>query len=614
MHGCRRGYRMGQYLIYALNGGVYLKSLSYGGNDVADAAASISSELESFGIVSIDPGEITKAVQDTEKAEHLLKSDPPADFPGRCWVEIKDDEGVAYISVTSPLGNGSGVDGSDIRNEISKAGAGEFLLLEDEITSAIGKAKNADEPYTCKIAERRDAVADVEISQDNLEVFLTTKHPHGGAQLTVETIKNVLNEKEIKFGILDEEIERIVNEGEEVSKVLIARGKEPVSGEDGRIEYHFDAFMEKTGPRIDEQDIANFKELGLFESVKPGEILATRIPPTAGEDGTNVLGNPIPATPGKDVSLPVGKNTEEGDDSNALVATCEGQPKLVSGKVTVDEVLTVKGDIDLSTGNIDFVGSVVIHGAISSGFKIKAGDSVTCLDVVEGAEIEAVGDVILKWGMKGQSKGKITAGGNVTAKFLETCSVKAGGSVIVEEFILGSQVRATSEIICIGSKGWVAGGHLSAGRAISCKMLGNEMGIKTIVEVGIKPQLRDEYEVLKARLGEIVPRLNQMVKTLEQLEELHAKGPLDETKSEFRNKLQATIPLMDREYQIGRKRLAEIAEILQATHEGQIAIAESAHPGVHLTIGHAQMQLHETWGVVTFTSGGDEVRTSVPLS
>ncbi len=603
---------MGQYLIYALKGGVYLKSLGYGGNDVADAAASIASKLESFGIDSIDPEEITKAVQDTEKSEHLLTSDPPEDFPGRCWVEVNDDEGAAYITLTSPLGNGMGVEGSEIRDEISEAGAGEFLLLEDEVTSAIGKAKNADEPYTCKVAERRDAIAEVEISQDNLEVFLTTKCPHGGAQLTVDTVMNALDEKEVKFGILDEEIERIVTEGEEVTKILIARGKEPINGEDGRIEYHFDAFLENTGPRIDEEDIADFKELGLFESIKPGEILAARIPPTTGEDGTNVLGDPVPATPGKDVSLPIGKNTEEGDDSNTLVATCEGQPKLVSGKVTVDEVLTVKGDIDLSTGNIDFVGSVVIQGAISSGFKIKSGDSVTCLDVVEGAEIEAVGDVSLKWGMKGQNKGKITAGGNVTAKFLETCSVIAGGSVIVEDFILGSQVRATSEITCIGSKGWIAGGHLSAGRTISCKMLGNEMGIKTIVEVGVKPQLRDEYEVLKARLGEVVPKLNQMVKTLEQLDELHAKGPLDETKSEFRMRLQTFLPPMDREYHTGRKRLVEIAEILQATHEGRITIAESAHPGVHLTIGHAQVQLHETWGVVAFTSDGDEVRTSTP--
>ena len=82
---------MGQYLIYALKGGVYLKSLGYGGNDVADAAASIASKLESFGIDSIDSEEITKAVQDTEKSEHLLKSDPPneiADYWKRMYPGI----------------------------------------------------------------------------------------------------------------------------------------------------------------------------------------------------------------------------------------------------------------------------------------------------------------------------------------------------------------------------------------------------------------------------------------------------------------------------------------------------------------------------------------------
>jgi len=601
---------MGRYRIYATTTGVYLKPLSYGENDAGDVPKAVASDLEGLGVGGVEQENISKALDDGEKSGLLLTEDTPDDFPGVCWVDVDDEEGAAMLTITSPLGNGCCVEESDIMDQLQAAGAGDFTILHDAIKQALGKAQKLDEPYSCKVAERSDAQVQLDISPDKLEVRLATKDAHGGAELKIDDILKALEEKGVTFGILKEDIEQIVADKSEVTDALVAKGKESINGEDGRIEYHFDAFAEDVGPKILENDIADFKDLGLFESVAAGDLLATRIPPTEGEEGTDVFGNPIPAVTGKDTTLPVGKNTEEGKDPNTLVATAEGQPKLVGGKVIVDELLDIRGDVDLSTGNIDFVGSVIIRGAIYAGFEVKAGDSVTCLDVVEGAEIEAGGDVVLKWGMKGQNRGVIKAGGDVMAKFIESSKVIAGGSVIVEDFIMNSDVRATKEIKCSGKKGWISGGHLSAGEEVNCKVIGNETGVKTEVEVGIQPQLRVDYHSLKMRLNEIAPKIEMMSKTYSQLEELKKKGLLSDEKEEMRYKIMNALSQLEREFEQGEKQIAEIEKILNNSHGGRIVASEIVYSGIILTIGSLKECLYEPWKKVTFTSDGNEIQMS----
>lgn len=599
---------MGRYRIYATTAGVYLKPLNYGENDASDVPEAVASDLEGLGVASVEQAEISKAFDNGEESGLLLTGDTPDDFPGVCWVDVDDEGGAAILTITSPLGNGRCVEESGVMDELQAAGVGDFTILHDAIKQAIGKAQKLTEPYSCKVAERSDVQVQLDISPDKLEVRLIIKDAQGGAKLMIDDILKALAEKEITFGILYENIDQIIAGKLELTDALIAKGKKSINGEDGRIEYHFDAFLEDVGPKILENDIADFKDLGLFESVAVGDLLATRIPLIEGEEGTDVFGNPIPAVRGKDTTLPKGKNTEEGKDPNTLVAIAEGQPKLLGGKVIVDELLDIRGDVDLSTGNIDFVGSVIIRGAISAGFKVKAGDSVTCLDVVEGAEIEAGGDVVLKWGMKGQNRGVIKAGGDVMAKFLESCKVIAGGSVIVEDFIMNSDIRATTEIRCSGKKGWISGGRLSAGEEVNCKVIGNESGVKTEVEVGIQPQLRVDYQALKIRLSEIAPKLEMMSKTYRQLEELKKKGALSDEKEEMRYKIMNALSQLEREFEQGEKQVAEIKKILSSSHGGKIVVSGIVYSGIIITIGSLKERLYDPWERITFTSDGNEIQ------
>ena len=69
-------------------------------------------------------------------------------------------------------------------------------------------------------------------------------------------------------------------------------------------------------------------------------------------------------------------------------------------------------------GNINFTGSVVIHGDVLEGYSVKAKGDITVMGIVEGARLSAGGDILLHKGMRGMRTGVLEAEGDITAKFL----------------------------------------------------------------------------------------------------------------------------------------------------------------------------------------------------
>ena len=47
-------------------------------------------------------------------------------------------------------------------------------------------------------------------------------------------------------------------------------------------------------------------------------------------------------------------------------------------------VYVVPGDVDFSTGNIDFIGSVKVMGSVRNGFSVKAEGNVEIMGRLEG--------------------------------------------------------------------------------------------------------------------------------------------------------------------------------------------------------------------------------------
>lgn len=134
-------------------------------------------------------------------------------------------------------------------------------------------------------------------------------------------------------------------------------------------------------------------------------------------DGKTVTGKPIPAKRGRE-QLPLkGKGFERKDD-NTYVALMSGKIETQNDRVVILPVHELSGNADLSSGNIDFHGDVVIHGSVESGVIVKASGTITVDGIVEACTLEAGKDIILRSGMLGGNKASVKTKGSITAKFL----------------------------------------------------------------------------------------------------------------------------------------------------------------------------------------------------
>ncbi len=180
-----------------------------------------------------------------------------------------------------------------------------------------------------------------------------------------------------------------------------------------------------------------------------------------------------------------------------------------SDRITILPVYEVNGDVDLSIGNIDFRGDVIIHGTVCSGVTVKATGTVTIDGVVEGAKIEAGKDIVLRSGVMGASRAVITTRGNISAKFFEYTRVHANGSIRADVF-LNCQVSCGESILLDGKKASIVGGEVGAIQGMVVNTLGSDGEVRTHVRIGNDSSvrrrigiLRNKIEVEKANLEKI---------------------------------------------------------------------------------------------------------------
>lgn len=255
---------------------------------------------------------------------------------------------------------------------------------------AVEEAIKARTGVPVKIAEiqkkKLDAAIAVMVSRDRMEAFLEIECPAGSVMPDLDFVKAHLAKSGVTYGLLDDAIDLALRQPN--LRVLCAKGRLPENGTDARSEYLID--MTQMGKPLEMADGGvDFKNLGLYINVEKGQVLAQKIPATAGVPGSDVCGNAVPSRPGKDVLLHPGANVQLVDGTK-LVAATGGNLMLVGGKMTVAPILQIKKDVDLSTGNIDFAGDVVIQGSVQEGFSVKAGGNVDIAGMVSGGNVQGL--------------------------------------------------------------------------------------------------------------------------------------------------------------------------------------------------------------------------------
>lgn len=427
----------------------------------------------------------------------------------------------------------------------------------------------------------------VEISQNKMLGVISFIEPkNGGSHLSLEEIKAALQEKGIIYGIKEFDLNEIYYDHNYGYKYIIAEGKSPTDGKDGYIQFTFDPIALKTlKPKENEDGTVNLKDLGAVKNVKAGDHLATKILATDGEDGINILGQVVKAKRGKEARIPKGKNTKILEDGLTLVAEIDGKLEYDDRNVYISSVYVVEGDLDNSVGNIDFVGSVVINGSIHSGFTIKSGGTVEVKGHVNDAVIIADGDIILSYGIQGNSKSKLVAKGNVVTKFIQNTQVEAGGNVI-SGALLHSNVTAGDSIMVEMGKGIIVGGSASATNLILARSMGSLMGTVTHLQIGVPPTVYAEHKQLNKVMKEKMESLNKIDQGIKFLMKKKETEVLNSQQVEMLKSFGITRQAVVEEYENAKTRYGKISEQLANLKEGVIQCIGIMYPGVKVTFGN----------------------------
>ncbi len=529
------------------------------------------------------------------------------DVDGRFWVKISRI-GVV-LKVTRPKGKGKKVKVEDVLKALREKHITEFD--KSKVAKVVREAKGE---YV-KIAdftpdERHNGSVIVEVSDDKMRAYMTLIPPKpGGRDIDIDDVMEALEEKGVVYGIKEDVIRESIEDEVYNVPILVAEGTKPQNGEDARIVYHFRT-EKKIQLREDEKGQVNFKDLDLVENVVAGQLLATKIPATEGVPGKTVTGEILEAKPGKDVELQPGKNTELSPDGMSIIATINGQVVLSRGKVNVEPVYEVNGDVDIKTGNIMFLGTVIVKGNVEDGFSVKAAGDIEVKGSVGKSVLDAEGDIYIKQGVMGKIGGIIKSGGSIYAKFLEQVNVIADKNVLVEDGIMHCNVDASEKVVCYGKRATIVGGRIRAGEVVNTKTLGSVSFTETVVEVGVDPKSRQrlfDLEKEKKEVEDELEKLKANIKTLQQQKE--SGRNFTEEKAEMLEKM-----LEDREEMTIR--LSEINEEMEELRSylkllktvGKVSVSKNVYPGVRIGIKDVYYDVTNEFKAVTFVLESGRIR------
>ena len=277
--------------------------------------------------------------------------------------------------------------------------------------------------------------------------------------------------------------------------IEIALGTAPVDGRGGRVKYFFSKapgkpFRELPFGRID------LKELNFIQYKEAGDVLAEMEEPVIPQDGIDVTGETVTASPaGEGEQMVAGTLTEIRD--NKIYALESGNVRLDKNAVVLEPVVTVN-DVDYKTGNLVFQGSVIVKGHVADGFSIKASGDIQIGKSVGRVTLETGRNLLLQSGINGDQEGHLEVKGDLYTRFIESSFVNVKGSVFVSGALLNSTVKISGGLMLEGGRCEIVGGLTVVKGWVKCRKIGSLYETRTNVVVGVEPEELDVFfKILK---------------------------------------------------------------------------------------------------------------------
>lgn len=395
----------------------------------------------------------------------------------------------------------------DLIQTLNSIGAGEYLINEEDaelFLTSINESAIYNVPFSMDvyvvIAEQLNATIEIDIREDEMSATMTVTGAYGGKGINGKMILALLSTNQICKGIQKSTLQELLpwsktlQPGESFS-VEIAEGRLPIDGSDAQLIPLVENIHERIlCPQLEEGsgDKVDMRDLGDTITIAKGDPVMKRIPETKGMDGFTITGTELAAADGKKVILKPGKGTMlSPNNSNLLVASINGTPFIQNDSAEVDEVLFLD-KVDIGSGHINYIGSVVVFGDVTYGMKVEATGSILVCGFIESAHVHAGGDIISRQGIIGHVVDNdeemtcyVDAKGSIKSRFSQYVELKSGGDIALSLHAINCNIYCGGDLRVVDEfekSGTLCGGNIEVKGAITLVDLGAVACIPTSIK------------------------------------------------------------------------------------------------------------------------------------
>ncbi|WCP69391.1 FapA family protein [Vibrio tubiashii] len=546
------------------------------------------------------------------------------------FVAFSEDKEQVVAKLSPDITVDNNFDTRGLSDALSEIGAGELLVLDDEVTRFINFAKEMkSEAYVgITIAEVRDATVEVVLSDHDMLASMVVTGAYKGKPLKGPQIVHALAQAHVTKGINKLALKKVLvmshqlKAGETFTQA-VAKGKNPTQGVDAKfVPLVKDPTKQVLAPKASDEDgKVDMLNLGETITVAENDPLMKRVPATKGKPGITVQGKIIPPKPGNDSVLKAGKGTKVSPDNpNLLIAEVSGMPILKERGVDVEDALCLP-TIGVSTGHVKFKGNVVVFGNIESDMVVRTTGSLTVGGFIESADVQAQGDIEVAKGIIGHNVSEdekkscvVKSGGSITANYAQFSELQAANDIQLAVHCMNNEVRCGHNLVVCDAnekQGTLSGGSAKIGGKVTCVNLGVEGDTATHVHAFARFQM---FKDRQAKLKEQYTQAQEATMGMVRKELEFKKIPKSERTPEQEEKLEADKSSANAHLEkVKHARDSHEQELEVALEESIIEVKGKVYTHVTVQFGEEKVTTKRVHGPSTFNFNQFEIKFSSML-
>ncbi len=446
-------------------------------------------------------------------------------------------------------------------------------------------------------------IPEILLKEDMMAAQLKLHLDEGGQEYNLSELKDFAVMHNVKTGINEDAIRKMIAHDIYDVFVEIARGKAPVKGKDGYFIYHVQNVEQQTGPKILENGEVEYVHTNEYTIVEEGQLLAEYIPATNGEYGYTIDNKMLSPRRGNNLSPLRGNGFWITD--NKYYSLIHGRVEFNKVGMQVTNLLMVKEDVDISYGHIDFDGNVIVRGDVHSGMTLKATGDIEISGHVGDCRIEAGKNITIHQGMQGKFEGTLVAGGEVFCRFIENSQVVAKGNIVARS-VLHSKMETQGKIIMEGKDAVVLGGSVHAVQGMELTEAGSSAEIPTVLVAGVLPktiQRNAELTALVKKVEEEVVLLDKAASVMQRMMQTKVTKETSERRMKI---IQAKI-IKSTELKKYQDEKISIEALIDSGKNASIIVQDNVYPGCRVEIAGQGIRVKTKTKHVKFVIKEDKI-------